>query len=259
MSTVFIVDITLRAMIVLLIPSPVVCAAGQLICADFATFANGFSWFNKHPHLRRCRKGDYRSRVIEGVGMESTNLVKRNEEPAEEAAGELVLQNGRQAGTRRPLGTPTTFIGRSQACDIRLNIDGIDAMHCVLAFAPDGLHARDLNSSHGTYVNGERIDTTLIRHGDLLKIGPFQFRVEMSATGAIDRPISVVDPTGDLREAIQVQVAAVVAQQISLEEDEARLIQRQSDMQQQEEQLAAHLAETYHSDLHYLSASVIAD
>ena len=39
---------------------------------------------------------------------------------------------------------------------------------------------RDMNSVHGTYVNGERAENVTLRHGDLLKIGPFQFRLELT-------------------------------------------------------------------------------
>ena len=172
--------------------------------------------------------------------MDAANLHKTTRKPAPAGSGELVLQNGRQAGARRPLNKPTTFIGRNAGCEIRLNLDGIDPLHCLLAFGPDGVELRDLNSVHGTYVNGERAENAVLRHGDLLKVGPFQFRVELTAS-----PIAVHDdmPVEDAREPLRIQASAVAAQQIALEEEEGRLHQRRSDLQRQEEQLAAHLAE----------------
>ena len=174
--------------------------------------------------------------------MEAANLHKNSPVPATAGPGELVLQNGRQTGARRPLCTPTTFIGRTDDCDIRLNVDGVDPMHCLIVLGPDGVRLRDLNSVHGTFVNGVRADNALVRHGDLLKIGPFQFRVELnlapSCPAAIDE-----NSVEELREAVRIQAAAIAAQQAALEEEEMRLAQRRSDMQQQEEQLAARLAE----------------
>jgi hypothetical protein len=163
--------------------------------------------------------------------------------PVLAAPGELVLQNGRQAGVRRPLGMPTTFIGRTQGCDIRLNVEGVDPMHCLLVVGVDGLRVRDLNSVQGTFVNGTRADNALLQHGDLLKVGPFQFRVEL--TPPAPAPAVAQEPD-DMREALRVQAAAIAAQQAALEEEEARLNQRRGDLQQQEEQLAAHLAEKQH-------------
>jgi pSer/pThr/pTyr-binding forkhead associated (FHA) protein len=172
--------------------------------------------------------------------MEAVDPKKKLRTTPSAAAGELVLQNGRQAGARRPLTAPTTCIGRNAGCEVRLNVDGVDPLHCLLAFGPTGVHVRDLDSIHGTHVNGERIDNAILNHGDTLKIGPFQFRLELTAT-----PLPVVDdtPIEEYRESLRIQAAAVAAQQIALEEEEARLQQRRSDLQQQEEQLAAHLAE----------------
>lgn len=154
--------------------------------------------------------------------------------------GELVLQNGRQAGARRPLGMPTTFIGRNPGCEIRLNVDGVDPLHCILVHREDGLELRDLNSVHGSYVNGSRVDVAKIQNGDLLKVGPFQFRVELPYPLPTFGPIVHVDSD---RNGIEIQIAAVAAQQIAIEDQEARLEQRKGDLVQQEDQLAAHLAE----------------
>jgi pSer/pThr/pTyr-binding forkhead associated (FHA) protein len=174
--------------------------------------------------------------------METANLHKNSPVPATVGPGELVLQTGRQAGARRPLCTPTTFIGRTQDCDIRLNVDGVDPLHCLVVHGPDGVRLRDLNSVHGTCVNGVRAENALLRHGDLLKVGPFQFRVEFNLAPSCAAEIDE-NSVEQLREAVRIQAAAIAAQQVALEEEETRLAQRRSDMQQQEEQLAARLAE----------------
>ncbi|MBI2804613.1 MAG: FHA domain-containing protein [Planctomycetes bacterium] len=174
--------------------------------------------------------------------MEAANLHKPSGAATSASAGELVLQNSRQAGTRRPLGVPTTFIGRGEGCDIRLNVNGVDALHCVLVHGPDGLHLRDLNSEQGTWLNGERIENSLLKSGDVVKVGPFQFRVELSAPTNVGSA-NHEPPTDELRESLRIQAAAIAAQQIALEEEEARLEKRRHDLHHQESQLAAHLAE----------------
>ena len=174
--------------------------------------------------------------------METANPHKSNRTATTSGSGELVLQNGRQAGARRALSTPATFLGRGANCDIRLNVDGVDAMHCALVHGSEGLQVRDLNSIHGTYVNGVRVDNVRLEHGDLLKVGPFQFRLDLPAAAAPPTPEDA-EPLHERREALRVQAAAIAAQQVALEEEETRLEQRRHDLQQQEEQLAAHLAE----------------
>lgn len=162
--------------------------------------------------------------------MDSANL---HPTAASRVTGELVLQNGHKAGTRQPLNTPATFIGREQGCDVRLNVDGIDPLHCLLITGVDGVRIRDLNSAHGTFVNGVRTHHLQLHNGDLLTVGPFQFRVEITTIPATDDPE---------RDALRIQIAAVAAQQAALDDEEARLQKRKADLEQQEEQLAAHLA-----------------
>lgn len=156
--------------------------------------------------------------------------------------GELILQNGRQAGVRRALSAPTTFLGRHNGCDIRLNVDGVAPIHCVFVAGPDGLQVRDLDSTLGTYVNGDRAEIAWLRHGDILNVGPFQFRLEVTQPSAVTGA-PIAEPSEHTREALRIQAAAVAAQQIALDELEARLQQRSHDLEQQEEQLAAHLAD----------------
>src|SRR4051794_13586670 len=164
--------------------------------------------------------------------------------PTPPAAGELVVHNGRLTGTRRPLSGTLTFVGRGEGCDVRLNVDGVSPLHCVLAHGADGLVVRDCQSEAGTFVNGERVASRAIHHGDVLGVGPFQFRVWLPAAGtaqAAQPPPP--EPTPGDKEALRIQTAAVAAQQAALDEEEDRLQQRRAGLEQQEGQLAAHLEE----------------
>ncbi len=172
--------------------------------------------------------------------------------PAQTA--ELVLQAGRLNGTRRPLHNPLTLIGRAESCDIRLDADGVAPLHCVLAAGPSGVGVRDLQSATGTLVNSQRVTARVLHDGDVLAVGPFQFKVRLPATGTAPSPSASAEtnttgaPAHDRaepgtaeKEALRIQAAAVAAQQAALTEEEARLQQRRAALEQQEGQLAAHL------------------
>ena len=152
----------------------------------------------------------------------------------------LIVQNGRCAGTRRPLGTPLTFIGRAEGCDIRLNIEGVDDLHCLIASGPDSLVLRDLGSAQGTLVNGQPTVHAELNDGDLVTVGPFQFLVNRGVDQGDPGDLVPVE-SGD--DGLQIQAAAVAAQQAALDEEEERLDQRQSALDRQEERLALHLEE----------------
>jgi pSer/pThr/pTyr-binding forkhead associated (FHA) protein len=163
---------------------------------------------------------------------------------------ELVLQNGRRDGTRLSLTEPCTLIGQGVACEVRLQAPRISRLHCALVQTPGGLVLRDLLSDEGTLVNGHRVSACTLRDGDVVSIGPFEFVVHPLSDGpaAGNLPLGAAalhDMELLLKEkdALRIQVAAVVAQQAALTEEEVKLQQRALALQRQEEQLAAHLEE----------------
>ncbi len=156
---------------------------------------------------------------------------------------ELIVHNGRQKGARRPLTQPLTVIGRAPGCDLRLNVDGVGPLHCGLAHAHDGLFLRDFLGNGATLVNGQPTTGGLLRHGDIVTVGPFQFQVCFNGATPAQRMADVQARHGHERDALRIQAAAVAAQQAALGEEEARLEQRRAALQQQEEQLSGHLDE----------------
>ena len=76
-------------------------------------------------------------------------------------------------------------LGRSPSCTVRVNNPSLSRVHAVLE--RDGSPARyrvvDRGSSNGTYVNGQRKDDALLRHGDQLMCGEFVFLFVDDAAG----------------------------------------------------------------------------
>jgi pSer/pThr/pTyr-binding forkhead associated (FHA) protein len=69
-------------------------------------------------------------------------------------------------------------IGRATGADFIVDAALISRVHCRLtALAGGELEVRDLESTNGTYVNGERIETARLASGDRLQVG----RVELVA------------------------------------------------------------------------------
>lgn len=63
-------------------------------------------------------------------------------------------------------------IGRATGADFIVDEALVSRVHCRLTALPDGqLEVRDLESTNGTYVNGERIERTLLSSGDRLQVG----------------------------------------------------------------------------------------
>jgi pSer/pThr/pTyr-binding forkhead associated (FHA) protein len=181
---------------------------------------------------------------------------------------ELVIQNGRMRGTCRQLNHPLTLIGRKTGCDIRLNVEGVSARHCVLLLHPTGVMLRNLQSEEKTLVNEKPVTVCALRNGDQLTIGPFQFQLRLPADlpaidverqVRIDQELDRIRRESDAqlhqekerlraemaaqlgpeRDALRNQTQALAAQQTSLASEETRLQQRWLALDQHSEQVQA--------------------
>ncbi len=78
-------------------------------------------------------------------------------------------------GGAQPGGTTSLSIGRNPASDIPLQAPNISWQHARLDQTAQGSVLVDLNSTNGTFVNGQRISTPhLLRKDDVIQIGPFR-------------------------------------------------------------------------------------
>ncbi|MFM8634332.1 MAG: FHA domain-containing protein [Planctomycetia bacterium] len=79
-------------------------------------------------------------------------------------------------------GGETFLIGRDDHCKLRLHASKVSRVHCVITHGAEGFVVRDCMSRNGTFLNDKRLGTiaTSLHRGDILRIGPFVFRVEVS-------------------------------------------------------------------------------
>jgi pSer/pThr/pTyr-binding forkhead associated (FHA) protein len=74
--------------------------------------------------------------------------------------------------TFRILSGSVRTIGRAVGADFIVDAALVSRVHCRLTALPGGdLEVRDLESTNGTYVNGERIESATLASGDRLTIG----------------------------------------------------------------------------------------
>jgi pSer/pThr/pTyr-binding forkhead associated (FHA) protein len=70
-----------------------------------------------------------------------------------------------------------TVIGRRDYCDIRIDHPSISKRHCVLVRTAGLLILRDLASTNGTKVKGQRIRWAALLPGDRVSVGGYKLRV----------------------------------------------------------------------------------
>ncbi len=83
----------------------------------------------------------------------------------------ILFQQGPLFGKMVLLQSGSIVLGRSEEADIVINDEGISRKHLKLHYDKGKTTATDLNSTNGTYVNGERIETTAtLNHEDKIQI-----------------------------------------------------------------------------------------
>ncbi len=94
---------------------------------------------------------------------------------AETAEGKaaLVIRTGGFEGMRYELAGEETLIGRNPTTDITLLDEGISREHAIFERdeATGTYTLEDLQSTNGTKVNGKRVRSATLSHGDQIEIG----------------------------------------------------------------------------------------
>ncbi|QDV73285.1 ATP-binding protein [Botrimarina mediterranea] len=103
----------------------------------------------------------------------------------------LFVIQGRDQGLRFPLDEPLVGVGRVGGNAIQLHDTEVSRKHAVFEQTGDEFVLRDLNSSNGTFVNGQRIREKRLLSGDQVQMG----RTLLLYTGAAG---SVADAEGDV-------------------------------------------------------------
>ena len=82
------------------------------------------------------------------------------------------ISNGEPEKTFRILAGAIRTVGRATGADFIVDAPLVSRVHCRLTVLPGGdLEVKDLDSTNGTFVNGERVQTARLASGDRLQVG----------------------------------------------------------------------------------------
>ena len=94
----------------------------------------------------------------------------------------LFIVHGNDRGHHVKLSETAVTLGRGPGADVVLNDDRASKVHCSVRVAPgDTVEVADLGSRNGTFIDGERVDKTILRLNSQLRIGHTILRLEHKA------------------------------------------------------------------------------
>lgn len=93
-----------------------------------------------------------------------------------------------------PVGDGVTRIGRSVGAELRFDDTTVSRRHAVVTLDANGVRVLDDRSLNGIHVNGERVESRLLRDGDEVRVGRHSiWFLDSTAQTAADASLPALD------------------------------------------------------------------
>jgi pSer/pThr/pTyr-binding forkhead associated (FHA) protein len=96
----------------------------------------------------------------------------------------LVVLSAGMAGRSHELKVDKTTVGRVEDNTFQIAEASVSSHHCEVLLRGSDVVIKDLNSTNGTFINGERITESVLKPGQILRLGQVELRLEDGQTPA---------------------------------------------------------------------------
>ena len=97
----------------------------------------------------------------------------------------LVLLSAGMTGRTHELKVDKTTIGRVEDNTFQIAEPSVSSHHCEVLLRGNDVVVRDLNSTNGTFINGEKVTETVLKPGQVLRLGQIEMRLETEGMPSI--------------------------------------------------------------------------
>lgn len=105
----------------------------------------------------------------------------------------LVVLSPEQKGRSHELTVDKTTIGRVEDNTFQIAESSVSSHHCEIVLRGADVVVKDLNSTNGTFINGEKISESVLKPGQTLRLGQIELKLEDGAVSA-GSPASAAPP-----------------------------------------------------------------
>ena len=106
----------------------------------------------------------------------------------------LLIKQGNATALTLTLASGVNRVGRNPAGDICLDDSTVSTRHCEIVVLDDDVFVRDVGSTNGTFIDGQRIAEAVLLPGQKLHVGAVEMTVEALPRVAIP-PLSLPKET----------------------------------------------------------------
>ncbi|HZR20850.1 MAG TPA: FHA domain-containing protein [Verrucomicrobiae bacterium] len=90
----------------------------------------------------------------------------------------LVLLSAGMTGRTHELKAEKTSIGRVEDNAFQIAEPSVSSHHCEVFLRGNEVIVKDLNSTNGTFINGEKVTESPVKPGQILRLGQIEMRLE---------------------------------------------------------------------------------
>jgi len=96
----------------------------------------------------------------------------------------LVVLSAGMTGRTQELKADKTTVGRVEDNTFQIAEPSVSSHHCEVLLRGSDVVVRDLNSTNGSFINGEKVTESVIKPGQILRLGQVELRLETDAPAA---------------------------------------------------------------------------
>ena len=94
----------------------------------------------------------------------------------------LVLLSAGMTGRTHDLKVDKTTVGRVEDNTFQIAEPSVSSHHCEILLRGSEVVVKDLGSTNGSFINGEKVTESVLKPGQLLRLGQIEMRLETETT-----------------------------------------------------------------------------
>jgi predicted component of type VI protein secretion system len=106
----------------------------------------------------------------------------------------LVLLSAGMTGRVHELKVDKTTVGRVDDNTFQIPEPSVSSHHCEILLRGSDVVVHDLNSTNGTFINGEKVTESVLKPGQVLRLGQIEMRLEADNGAGAPSPLAAAAP-----------------------------------------------------------------